>query len=64
LRGLSDPKLVLALRSVDERPAGPWNIVQLAREAAMLRSAFFDRFSRTVGVAPMEYLLAWRMAIA
>jgi AraC-like DNA-binding protein len=28
------------------------------------RSAFFDRFTRTVGVAPMEYLLAWRMALA
>jgi AraC-like DNA-binding protein len=30
----------------------------------MSRSAFFERFSRAVGVAPMEYLLAWRMAIA
>lgn len=64
VRGLSDPKLVLALRSMHERPGDPWNIAQLAREAAMSRSAFFDRFSRTVGVAPMEYLLAWRMAIA
>jgi AraC-like DNA-binding protein len=30
----------------------------------MSRSAFFDRFTRAVGVAPMEYLLAWRMALA
>jgi AraC-like DNA-binding protein len=64
VRGLSDPKLVLALRSMHERPADPWNIAQLAREAAMSRSAFFERFSRAVGVAPMEYLLAWRMAMA
>jgi AraC-like DNA-binding protein len=28
------------------------------------RSAFFERFTRAVGLAPMEYLLAWRMAIA
>ena len=25
---------------------------------------FFERFARTVGVRPMEYLLAWRMAVA
>ena len=25
---------------------------------------FFERFARAVGLAPMEYLLAWRMAIA
>lgn len=30
----------------------------------MSRSAFFARFSRIVGHPPMEYLLAWRMALA
>jgi AraC-like DNA-binding protein len=39
-------------------------VVQLAQEAALSRSTFFERFSRTVGVAPMEYLLTWRMALA
>ena len=39
-------------------------MTQLARTAALSRSAFFDRFTRTVGVPPMEYLLAWRMAVA
>ena len=28
------------------------------------RSAYFERFARTVGLPPMEYLLAWRMAVA
>ena len=37
---------------------------RLAEEAAMSRSAFFDRFTRTVGMAPMAYLSAWRMALA
>lgn len=64
VRGLSDPKLALALRCMHERPALPWSIAQLAHEAAMSRSAFFERFGRTVGIAPMEYLQAWRMAIA
>ena len=31
---------------------------------ALSRSAFFERFLRTVGLPPMEYLLAWRMAVA
>jgi len=30
----------------------------------MSRSAFFERFNREVGVPPMEYLHAWRMALA
>jgi AraC-like DNA-binding protein len=30
----------------------------------MSRSSFFERFSGAVGVAPMAYLLAWRMALA
>jgi AraC-like DNA-binding protein len=36
----------------------------LASEAALSRSAFFDRFARAVGMTPTEYLLAWRMALA
>jgi AraC-like DNA-binding protein len=39
-------------------------VADLAREAALSRSTFFERFSRTVGVAPMAYLLTWRMALA
>lgn len=30
----------------------------------MRRSAFFARFSRIVGLSPMGYPLAWRMALA
>jgi AraC-like DNA-binding protein len=39
-------------------------MAQLAKAAALSRSAFFDRSTRHVGVPPMEYLLAWRMALA
>ncbi|MES2529564.1 MAG: AraC family transcriptional regulator [Pseudomonadota bacterium] len=64
VRGLADPKLALALRCMHENPAATWSIAQLASEAGMSRSAFFERFNRAVGIAPMEYLLAWRMARA
>jgi len=63
-RGLSDDRLVAALRAMHAQPARGWTVADLAAEAAMSRSAFFARFSRTVGLPPMEYLLAWRMALA
>jgi AraC-like DNA-binding protein len=47
-----------------ERVDRPWTVSELSRVAALSRSAFFDRFSRQVGMAPMEYLMAWRMAVA
>jgi AraC-like DNA-binding protein len=64
VRGLADARLALAIRQMHESPEKPWTIAQLAKAAALSRSSFFDRFSRAVGVAPMEYLLSWRMAIA
>ncbi len=64
LRGLADPRVAVALRRMHEDPARPWSVPELAKAAALSRSAFFDHFSRAVGVAPMEYLLGWRMALA
>ena len=64
LRGLSDERLAPALRRMHGEPARPWTVGELAREAALSRSAFYDRFRRAVGVAPMDYLLKWRMALA
>ena len=63
-RGLADERLAAALRRMHADPARAWTIAQLAQEAALSRSTFFERFSRAVGLAPMAYLLAWRMALA
>jgi AraC-like DNA-binding protein len=64
LRGLADERLAVALRRMHEDPTQDWTVERLAHEAALSRSAFFDRFRRAMGVAPMEYLLSWRMALA
>lgn len=64
LRGLADERLSFALRAIHTHPTRPWTVAQLASEAALSRSAFFERFHRAVGMAPMEYLLTWRMALA
>jgi AraC-like DNA-binding protein len=64
LRGLADPRMAAALRKMHGDAERPWTVTDLAREAGMSRSAFFERFARTVGARPMEYLLTWRMAVA
>ncbi len=64
LRGLADPRLAAAIRRMHERPGYAWTVAELAGEAALSRSTFFDRFRRAVGAAPMDYLLTWRMALA
>jgi transcriptional regulator GlxA family with amidase domain len=64
LRGLADPRLAPALRQLHRHPGRSWTVPELAKTAALSRSSFFERFTRTVGMPPMEYLLAWRMALA
>jgi AraC-like DNA-binding protein len=64
LRALADTRLAAAMRHMHGDPARAWTVPELARAAALSRSAFFERFSRAVGLPPMEYLLAWRMAMA
>lgn len=64
LRALNDPRLAAAIRQMHEHPARPWTVAQMAKAAALSRSAFHERFTQMVGTAPMDYLLTWRMATA
>lgn len=64
LRGLGDARIAVALRRMHGRLDHPWSVESLAREAGLSRSGFFDRFTRAVGLRPMEYLMSWRMAVA
>lgn len=64
LCGLADHRLALALRAIHAEPARSWTVAELAKEAGMSRSAFFNRFRDKVGLAPIEYLLNWRMSVA
>jgi AraC-like DNA-binding protein len=64
LRGMADARMAAAMRHIHGDPARSWTVAQLAKKVALSRSAFFERFTRAVGLPPMEYLLAWRMALA
>lgn len=64
VRGLADERIARSMRQMHGDPARAWTVEQLAKKAALSRSAFYERFTRAVGVPPMEYLVAWRMALA
>ncbi|HXF45922.1 MAG TPA: AraC family transcriptional regulator, partial [Burkholderiaceae bacterium] len=64
LAALRDPPLARALAALHARVAYAWTTEQLAQEALLSRSAFADRFARTLGVPPMTYLTRWRMLLA
>ena len=64
LSGIRDPAVARALKAIHTDVAAPWTLAGLAAVAAMSRSVFAAKFSRTVGCAPMEYLARWRMTLA
>jgi AraC-like DNA-binding protein len=64
LAGVRDPFVGRALGALHGRPAEPWTVESLAKEAALSRSALAERFVHLVGEAPMQYLTRWRMQLA
>jgi AraC-like DNA-binding protein len=64
LAGVRDPRLGRALFAIHERPAHPWDLASLGKEAGMSRSAFSGRFTTVVGEPAMQYLTRWRLQLA
>ncbi|MCR0981319.1 AraC family transcriptional regulator [Roseomonas populi] len=64
LGGLRDPQVGRALGLLHGRPAHPWTLDDLAREAGLSRTALHERFAALVGRPPMQYLTHWRMQLA
>jgi len=64
LAGLRDRAIGRALAALHARPAHPWSLDELAKEAGLSRSALAERFAQLVGVPPMQYLAQWRIQLA
>jgi AraC-like DNA-binding protein len=64
LAGLRDTYVGRALTSLHRQPAHEWTLDSLAKEVALSRSAFSERFTQYVGQPPMQYLMNWRMQLA
>ena len=61
LSALLDPQLGRALQAMHAAPERPWKVETLAREAALSRTAFAERFHALAAVTPMHYLTWLRM---
>lgn len=64
LGALSEPRIRRTMESMHRSPNRRWSLEVLARDVGMSRSAFSALFKRRVGVAPLDYLLRWRMQLA
>jgi len=64
LAGLNDFHVGKALRLMHANPAHDWTVSELAREAAISRSALAERFTQLIGESPMRYLAGWRVQLA
>jgi AraC-like DNA-binding protein len=64
LKGLKDPHVGRALALIHGQITAPWTTEGLAREAALSRSAFTERFTMAMGMPPIRYLNYCRLHAA
>ena len=61
LAALADPHLARSLALIHERPRDGLTLDGLAAHAGLSRTVFAERFRKTIGVPPMQYLSFWRI---
>jgi AraC-like DNA-binding protein len=64
LAGLGDPAVAHVLALLHGDINRDWGLEELARGSGLSRSVLADRFTRTLGMAPIQYLAHWRMQVA
>jgi len=63
LAGARDPEVGKALALMHQKPAHPWTIASLAKEAGISRSVLAERFRHYLDQTPMAYLTRWRLQL-
>ena len=64
LLAVSDPRIGAAIQAIHADPARVWTVEALAEVAGVSRSTLALHFKRKAGIAPLEYVLRWRMQLA
>lgn len=64
LAGLRDPVVGRCLGLMHGEPARAWSVESLAEQVHVSRSVLAERFSKFVGVPPMQYLKQLRLGLA
>ena len=61
---LHDKRIGRAIAAIHGTPNHPWTVASPAARAGMSRSVFTERFTTLCGMAPVQYLMRWRMNLA
>ncbi|NVE00693.1 AraC family transcriptional regulator [Massilia sp. BJB1822] len=64
LLAVADRRIGAAIQAIHADPARAWTVAAMAHIAGVSRSTFALRFKQKAGVAPLEYVLRWRMQLA
>jgi transcriptional regulator GlxA family with amidase domain len=64
LAAIRDPHIGPALAQLHARPREAWTVASLARQVALSRSLFAERFAELVGEPPLRYLKRLRLNTA
>ena len=64
IQALKDYNLGRALTKIHQTPSKVWTVALLAAEAALSRTVFSERFTKLVGIPPIQYLSHLRMNLA
>jgi AraC-like DNA-binding protein len=63
LAGARDVEVGRVIALLHQRPAHPWTVAELAREAGLSRTVLAERFRQLLGEPPMAYLTRWRLRL-
>ncbi|MFT3837513.1 MAG: AraC family transcriptional regulator [Myxococcaceae bacterium] len=63
LAGLRDQVVGKAIACLHQEPAKSWSLASLAKQVGASRTVLAERFSRLVGLPPMQYLTRWRIQL-
>ena len=61
LAALRDQRVYRALTLIHKAPEFDWTLSSLGAEVGMSRATLVRRFQDIVGVAPMAYIMGWRL---
>ncbi len=64
LKAMTDPEISKALSLIHESPCHKWTVDSLAKEVAVSRTKFINKFNFLVGSTPMKYLANWRIDLS
>ncbi|MGN6516037.1 MAG: AraC family transcriptional regulator [Rhizomicrobium sp.] len=64
LAGLRDRPVARTLALMHGDVARNWSVEEISGEVGLSRSSLSERFTRLIGMPPMQYLAHWRMQVA